>query len=226
MARDHAALWLAGAAAGVAIAAWGFARRAGDIQAGEPAEIGPDALPGPLASLLSEVTTVATPILDPRDAQAQQGNLSAFLDMIGASEGASYNTLFGGGTFSDYSTHPALAGWPGLQLSDAQCAGAGFGPGCVSTAAGKYQINRPTWRTVQAALSLPDFSPASQDRAAQYLLQVNGALDLVTAGRFTDAVNAVRKVWASLPGAGYGQHENALAQLEQVYVNAGGTVSA
>ena len=52
------------------------------------------------------------------------------------------------------------------------------------------------------------------------------AIALVEAGDFAAAVHACRSRWASLPGAGYGQHENTLAALEEAYVVAGGTVKA
>lgn len=45
------------------------------------------------------------------------------------------------------------------------------------------------------------------------------------AGRVEIAANKVRKVWASLPGAGYGQGEVRMASFVNNYVNAGGTVA-
>jgi len=155
-------------------------------------------------------------------------NVSAFLAMLRTSEVSTagpdgYGVLFGFQPFNDFTTHPALAGWNGVPLTDEQCRGAGFGPGCVSTAAGGYQINKPTWDRVRARLGLPDFSPASQDAAAVELIREKGALDDVRAGRFDQAVNKVRRVWASLPGAGYaGQGTRTLAWARSQYENAGG----
>lgn len=163
------------------------------------------------------------------------GNLRAFLDAIAWAEGTEnaggYRALYGSrpgalSTFGDFSDHPALLGWPGVTLTDAQCAGAGYGPGCVSTAAGRYQINRPTWRRLKVRLALPDFSPASQDDAAVELLSEKGALADILAGRFGQAVAKVATVWASLPGAGYaGQGSRELASLEAVYRARGGAVA-
>ena len=45
------------------------------------------------------------------------------------------------------------------------------------------------------------------------------------AGRFDAAVAKVRKVWASLPGAGYGQREESMARVRTAYVAAGGTLA-
>lgn len=156
-------------------------------------------------------------------------NQTAFLTALRLGEGTSgpngYRTLFGGALFDSYATHPALAGWRGLTLSDEMCSNAGFGPGCVSTAAGAYQINKPTWNRIAAKLSLSDFSPASQDAAAWELIREKGAQADVMAGRTAQAVGKVRKIWASLPGAGYGQHEVALSSFNRVYTQAGGVLA-
>jgi lysozyme len=119
--------------------------------------------------------------------------------------------LYGGQLFNSYAAHPHIAITKG---------------GITSTAAGAYQMLYRTWVSVQQDLGLPDFSPASQDRAAVELIRRRGALEDVVAGRFTEAIYKCRKEWASLPGAGYGQHERSLAVLEQVYQYAGGQTAA
>jgi lysozyme len=156
-------------------------------------------------------------------------NLTAFLRALRVGEGTSgpngYSTLMGGGLFDSYADHPALLGWRGTPLSDAMCRGAGFGPGCVSTAAGAYQITKPTWVRVAAKLGLSDFSPASQDAAAIELISEKGALGDIQAGRIDDAVSKVRRVWASLPGAGYSQAEVKLAAFANNFQKYGGTLA-
>lgn len=121
--------------------------------------------------------------------------LSQLLAAIRLVEGTSgpdgYRTLYGQTLFDDYSAHPSQLGWEGVGLSDDQCSRAGRGPGCRSYAAGAYQINKTTWATVQRALSLPDFGPDSQDRAAAWLLADAGALGVPAA----DAVAAMAPVW-------------------------------
>lgn len=163
------------------------------------------------------------------DDMTAQANERAFLAAIRVGEGTSasngYSILFGGAPFGSFDEHPAVLGWRGGRLSDAMCAGAGFGPGCVSTAAGAFQINKPTWLRVRGKLGLSDFSPASQDAAALELISEKGALADVRAGRVEIAVGKVRKVWASLPGAGYGQGEVRLASFVNNYANAGGAVA-
>jgi muramidase (phage lysozyme) len=81
------------------------------------------------------------------------------------------------------------------------------------------------WAHYRSQLVLPDFGPASQDRWALQLIKERRALDDIEAGRFADAVSKCRNIWASLPGAGYGQHENKIAYLEAAYVAAGGRLA-
>ncbi|WP_373986994.1 glycoside hydrolase family 104 protein [Duganella sp. BuS-21] len=163
------------------------------------------------------------------DGYSMDYNQVAFLMALRMGEGTQgqdgYRTLFGGGLFDSFDTHPALAGWRGLPLSDALCAGAGLGPGCVSTAAGAFQFTKPTWVRIASKLRLPDFSPACQDAAAWELIREKGADVDVLAGRTAAAIAKVRKIWASLPGAGYGQHEVAIASFNKVFTQAGGVLA-
>jgi len=162
------------------------------------------------------------------DAQASR-NLGAFLRMLRQSEGTSnaadpYRVCYGyGHTISDLSDHPAVTGeWHGKPLSDAMCRNAGFGPGCVSSAAGAYQIIRGTWLSLRDALGLEDFGPLSQDLAAIELVRRRGALADAQGGRLEAAVRKCRNEWASLPGNGAGQGQRSIQQLAQWYSGAGG----
>jgi muramidase (phage lysozyme) len=150
------------------------------------------------------------------DAEAAGGqNVLAFLDMLAVSEGTAgrgddgYNILVGGTTFAGYSAHPRKRVW----LSRYHL---------FSTAAGRYQFLWRTWRALAKNLGLPDFSPESQDRGAIELIRERGALADVVAGRLDDALAKCAPVWASLPGAGYGQREQTVARLTQAFVDAGG----
>lgn len=160
------------------------------------------------------------------------GNIAAMLEAISAAEGTGgqadpYRVCFGySHKIDSFAEHPAITGeWRGKALSDSMCKGAGLGPGCVSTAAGKYQIIKRTWTSVRDKLGLTDFSPASQDAAATELLRQRGALGPLARGDFAGAVSAARKEWASLPGAGYGQGERTIAWLETRFVEAGGVLA-
>ena len=161
-----------------------------------------------------------------------QTNIAAMLHAIASAEGTAgqpdpYRVCFGySQVIQNLSEHPAITGeWTGKRLSDSMCSGAGLGPGCVSTAAGKYQIIKRTWVGVRDKLGLPDFSPASQDAAAVELLRQRGALGPLQRGDFAGAVAAARKEWASLPGAGYGQGERSIAWLTAKFQEAGGILA-
>lgn len=139
--------------------------------------------------------------------------IQAMLYAIGESEGADYGTLVFGSRknseISDFSTHPANKGFIRTAVIN--------GKRISSTAAGKYQFLIGTWRELVAALGLTDFSPHSQDLAAIELLRRNGAIDHLLQNNFSGAVNAVRRVWASLPAAGYNQNENSLSTVQNYY---------
>ncbi|MFN5446360.1 MAG: hypothetical protein ACK5AJ_06895 [bacterium] len=74
-----------------------------------------------------------------------------------------------------------------------------------STAAGRYQLLAQYFDHYRQLLHLNDFSPASQDEIAIQQMREKGALADIEAGRCTVAIKKVSTLWASLPGAGYGQ---------------------
>lgn len=144
----------------------------------------------------------------------QLANLRAFLYMIRAAEHTpavaasadAYSTVYGGARVQSLEDHPAVTGeWRGKPLPDAMCAAAGFGPGCVSTAAGAYQIIKPTWQRVRRPGAwgpyLIDFSAENQDEAARRLLIERQALPLVLSGEIEAAIARAAPEWASLPGS-------------------------
>ena len=142
-------------------------------------------------------------------------NVCAYLDMLAVAEGTQgrgddgYNVIVGGKLFASYATHPQRAIWlPRYSV--------------YSTAAGRYQFLKGTWRKLKKMRHLADFSPISQDLAAVELIRGRGALADVQAGRFAVAVQKCAKEWASLPGAGYGQRELSLSRLQAAYAAAGG----
>lgn len=149
-------------------------------------------------------------------------NLVAFLDTIAYSEGTDkpgqptkdrgYDVLVGGGLFIGYADHPRkLIDLPRL--------------GIKSTAAGRYQILARYFDAYKIRLALPDFSPRSQDIIAIQLIRECKALDDVDAGRIAVALDKCRSRWASLPGAGYGQHEHKVDTLIAVFKRRGGVIA-
>lgn len=142
-------------------------------------------------------------------------NLKAFLDMIAVSEGTKgkgedgYNVVVGGTFFHDYADHPRIVvNLPKL--------------GIKSTAAGRYQILARYFDAYKKQLNLSGFWPDDQDKIAIQMIKECKALEDIKAGRIEDAITKCRSRWASLPGAGYGQHENKIADLRVAYQNAGG----
>lgn len=149
-------------------------------------------------------------------------NVTAFLDMLAWAEGTDngrqptrdrgYDVIVGGQLFRSYADHPrVLVDLPKLRIQ--------------STAAGRYQLLRRYFDAYRKTLNLRDFSPLSQDLIALQQIRERGALPLIKAGKIADAIARVRNIWASLPGAGYGQHEQRLDRLLEVYRKAGGEVA-
>lgn len=145
-------------------------------------------------------------------------NQKAFLDMIAYSEGTAghgddgYNVVCGGALFDDYSDHPRImVNLPRL--------------GIKSSAAGRYQLLARYYDVYKLQLKLPDFSPASQDAIALQQIKECHALDDIEGGHFCVAVDLCSHIWASLPGAGYGQRESKMENLKEAYINAGGVLT-
>ena len=134
------------------------------------------------------------------DATLQNPNVQAFLALIRKTEGAGYTTLFGGGIVESLDDHPRIAVTRTLG-----------GKPITSTAAGAYQFLSRTWDECAKALDLPNFSPASQDNAAVYLLERRKALSAILEGDWTTAIERCNREWASLPGSPYGQPTKSLA---------------
>jgi muramidase (phage lysozyme) len=178
-------------------------------------------------SVFNQFTELLAPEADvPIDTAA--ANMAAGLTTIALSEGTEarggYRVCFGyGHTIADLSDHPAVSGeWPGVVLSDSMCRNAGFGSGCKSTAAGRYQITASTWRRLGGAAKYGSFDADGQDSAALDLIAGRGALADLKAGRFADFIHKCRAEWASLPGNAAGQGQRSLEQLQAWYASAGG----
>lgn len=124
----------------------------------------------------------------------------AGLDTIAKSEGVKYgyNTLYGNTQFKGLDKHPNIrvTKW-----------------GITSTASGRYQFLYRTWIDIAKKLNLESFSPKNQDIAALYLLDQKGAIDDLLRGEVLKSFYKARKIWASLPAAGYGQGERSTAQI-------------
>lgn len=162
-------------------------------------------------------------------ARAGGRNVVAFLDMLAWSEGTStskatrdngYDVIVTGAdrqpeVFTDYTAHPFSRGRPSKRI----------GPKLTSNASGRYQFMLKDYGHYRDQLKLPDFGPLSQDLWAIQLIRERRALPLIQAGKIRQAIAAVSNIWASLPGAGYGQREHHIDDLLAAYRRAGGEVA-
>lgn len=129
----------------------------------------------------------------------------AFLDMLAVAEGTyglgdnGYNVLVGKTLFDGYASHPNKL----VKINDR----------LFSTAAGRYQLLYRNWLAYSRLLKLKDFGPESQDAIALQLISEQGALGDIESGNVASAIRKCRNIWASLPGAGYGQREVKLEKL-------------
>lgn len=157
-------------------------------------------------------------------------NERAFNDMIGMSEGTmnspatkngGYDVIVTGvdgkpEIFTDYSHHPFELGRAPKVINS---------HGLDSTASGKAQIMLHWWVIYKKLLSLPDFSPQSQDAYYMQQLSEHKALAKLAANDFYGALQAVSGLWASLPGKAYvGQQQHTVARVLKFYTDAGGQV--
>ena len=155
------------------------------------------------------------------DDNTGNANVIAFLDMIAYAEGTAgpdgYRAIFGypkaGRLMDSFADHPRTL----YSFTNSK------GQTLKTSAAGRYQFLASTWDELRKKLGLHDFGPASQDAGAIELIRQRGALNDVRAGRIANAIDKVRTVWASLPGAGYSQPERSLTTLLAAYQTAGGT---
>lgn len=122
-----------------------------------------------------------------------------------------YQTMFGGGTFSDLSKHPDTIVKKG---------------GYSSAAAGAYQFMPGTYKTYASRLGLEGFTPKEQDLAAlalarEKLMGIGGLSALKGEGLSPRVAAALAPAWASFPtlsgGSFYGQPVKPLESLRKVY---------
>ncbi len=140
----------------------------------------------------------------------QLPQVSAFLDTIAWAEGGiSYQTLYGGGSFSGFNTHPNRRVTAG---------------GYTSTAAGRYQELKSTFDLHSRTLGTSDFSPHTQDLHALAEIEAKGALSKVLDGDLQGALQELgakgRCAWAALPLAGCRQKMRSYADTLRVYQSA------
>lgn len=115
-------------------------------------------------------------------------NVTAMLDLVAWAEGTDsrYNVIYTGQTFTGYTSHPDRV----------LCSG-----GICSDAAGRYQFLSTTWGPLKSKLNLPDFSPASQDKAAIQLMKDAGCYGAAVRGDVAAFADRCWVKWASFHGS-------------------------
>lgn len=159
-------------------------------------------------------------------------NQAAFLQMIIHAEGTDvdptgaspYAVCYGySHVIQNFADHPAITGeWPGISIANL---GSQYAHS-ISTAAGAFQLTRPTWKECKAVLNLKTFNREAQEDAALWLIKEKHALELVNRGALKEAIEACSEIWASLPGSVAGQPVRAIAMLTNSFTSAGGQLAA
>ena len=144
----------------------------------------------------------------------------AFLDMLAWSEGTDngrqktrnhgYDVIVGGELFTDYSDHPRKL----VTLN----------PKLKSTGAGRYQLLFPLQGCLPQAAWPERLLSEKSDAVALQQIKERGALPMIDRGDIRQAIDRCSNIWASLPGAGYGQFEHKADSLIAKFKEAGGTV--
>jgi lysozyme len=153
-------------------------------------------------------------------------NVSAFMALIRRVESEDdYGVIAGGVRFDDFSEHPFVVQWDRARPIG-------------TTASGAYQMVRGTWMLARDNLGLTDFSPASQDAAADWLLKYKvpgqnavrpegtGIYGLIEAGRFDEAMAALRLEWEAFDRMLNGRYHVSLNQARDFLRAAGGVTAA
>lgn len=150
-------------------------------------------------------------------------NRVAFLTMVAQAEGThpigykGYDVLFGATVtkprlFTSFRDHPRIETFiPRLKK--------------YTSAAGRYQIEDWVFDDVKKPLLICDFTPASQDACAIFLINRKHALDDIDAGNIADAITKCSGIWASLPGNDYDQPQKPVETLIGYYTTAGGILA-
>ena len=123
-----------------------------------------------------------------------------------------YDVIVGGELFTDYSDHPRKLVTLNPKLNQQalrRTLPASFSllVGCLPQAAWPERL-----------LS------ESQDAVALQQIKERGALPMIDRGDIRQAIDRCSNIWASLPGAGYGQFEHKADSLIAKFKEAGGTV--
>ena len=102
-----------------------------------------------------------------------------------------YDVIVGGELFTDYSDHPRK-----LVTLNSKTQ--------INSRAGRYQLLSRWWDAYRKQLGLLS-SLQKSDAVALQQIKERGALPMIDRGDIRQAIDRCSNIWASLPGAGYGQ---------------------
>ena len=158
----------------------------------------------------SKISTNTTGTVNPSGYSKQWKALQTVIRSVeGTSGDKGYTTRFGGHQFEGFDVHPNI--------------GEKTPWGTTSEAAGAFQFMKPTWDEAKAALNLPDFSPASQQKAGRFLTErrgVNPDADLSDYNTFVSSISKLSPEWAGLPNTANGRsgyHGQANADMKELH---------
>ena len=97
-------------------------------------------------------------------------------------------------------------------------------PKLKSTGAGRYQLLSRWWDYLPQAAWPERLLSESQDAVAYSRLRSVALLPMIDRGDIRQAIDRCNNIWASLPGAGYGQFDIKADSLIAKFKEAGGTV--
>jgi muramidase (phage lysozyme) len=172
-----------------------------------------------IMTLLTGIVTLNTSLIYPRayhfesssirgalDSVQQNINLRAFLAAVASQEvgrhnvesGKGYHTMFGHTVFKNLDHHPGTKVTKSIIVH-------GKRKNVSSSAAGAYQMLASTDEDVAIQTGIKSFHQEDQNKKATFLLWERHCLLDVLRGNFDNALKKANKLWASLPGAPYGQ---------------------
>lgn len=129
----------------------------------------------------------------------QMPNVRMALDAIGAVEGADWDMLVGdqpgAGSIRDTSRHPGVTKAITHKTPD------GKTKTTMTSAAGKFQFTRDTYKGLAKVTGLSDFTPRSQEINALALIKEVGGIEPILKGDWDAAFKKLGTKWAGVPGS-------------------------
>lgn len=157
-----------------------------------------------------QLWAVSAPTIAQLDSLGEDRYVRAFLDMLAAAEGTldkdEYHAQYGQSPATSLKSHPGSRVCLDIR-----------GKQVCSTAAGRYMFLERTWASTAKKLGLRDFTPKNQDRAAVYLLYMHGVIPIIKNGQISQAIDRIKRTWATMPKSPHGQPTQRLDVLVKIF---------